>query len=93
MDNAGTEQRATIEAYLYHVRSTREFYGAPEHALTCICCIMIRPRVCGGCMPSAPGRDKCILRYMTVTISSRRVYGCRDCEGHACIHSEDGGWR
>ena len=54
-----------------------------RHALTCICCIMIRPHVCRGYMPSAPGRDKCILRYMTVTISSRRVYGCCDCEGHA----------
>ena len=28
MRNADTEQRATIEVYLHHVRSAREFYGA-----------------------------------------------------------------
>ena len=88
--NAGTEQQAITEAYLHQVESARELYGTPD-MLTCICCIMIRVHICEGGIPSAPGCDKCILGHMT--IGSRRVYGCRDCEGHACIHSEDGGWR
>ena len=88
MRNAGTEQQAITEAYLHQVEPARELYGTPD-MLTCICCIMIRVHVCKG--PSAPGCDKCILGHMT--IGSRRVYGCRDCKGHARIHDDDGGSR
>ena len=88
MRNAGIEQQAITEAYLRQVGSAREFYGTPD-VLTCICCIMIRVHVCGGCIPSALGCDKCFLGHMT--IGSRRVYGCHDCKGHARIRGDDGG--
>ena len=92
MRNAGTEQQAITEAYLHQVESAREFCGTPDVlTCTCICCIMIRVHVCERYIHFALGYDKYILGHMT--ISSRRVYGCRDCKGHARIHSHDGGNR